>query len=698
MAQLKATPGVLADDDIVLAALDVPITLPGNGYEEGLVSAPASMAPVNVIIPWNEKFDAQDLLKLSWNGRVLEETEYEISDDDVAAEGPLTLELPLGPADGFETGPKSPAKLSYQLEGYYSEAITKCLINFNIYIDRTAPGGSLLGELELPGVGADYVINPVDLDPIKGLLARVPTYGGQHAGDVIVPMISVADEANGDPIWIPLPSNSVTLPPGASEVTDVSIYFPAPDLLAQGDGPRKLGYFITDRAGNRSTVNGEPRPVTLLLSDVPTDPDLFAPVIPLYADSIIDEADARNLTVIIPKFAHANNGDSVDLFLDGVLVGTTIISDKNAEPILTFSITYAQVITASKGVSRFSSDFEYTVSRTGHQMASSPILRDVLFDITLPGGPDPDPETPEDEALLDPWILGKDGAVKNVIYAFQYGEPAQITVPWPPGAAANRWLKDDIIQITYGTLDLTPYRLSATDVANKTDLKFTLLGSQMSDEGTGTLKLKYTVARVFAAAGSLPEFTNVAKSKTVDVDVIGADEVPGGGNGLPSGRWVTLTDRGALTFENTRGGAEYEIKLDYINVSRGDKITLKLAGYKPRTNATPTPGTAYEVTSDPLTPTEIARGTYRFRVPQTYFTLTNLPRTHYLDHSHQIVNDAGGTGNTLPLPPTARTPVDLQNPTAGSNATSGTGTSGFSATSLDDGSHSQLKAHMKQLE
>jgi hypothetical protein len=79
-------------------------------------------------------------------------------------------------------------------------------------------------------------------------------------------------------------------------------------------------------------------------------------------------------------------------------------------------------------------------------------------------------------------------------------------------------------------------------------------------------------------------------------------------------------------------------------------------------------------------------------VPEAYFTLAILPRPHYLDHSHYIVDSNGGRGNTTPLVPDDWTPVDLQQPTSPAKSTASTS---FSVSALDDSSYSQLKAVTK---
>lgn len=693
MAKSNAAPGVGIKNEIVLLPLDVPAVLKELPYKDGLLAASASLAPVEVIIPWNVNFARQDLITLLWNDTAQPATQYQIKREDITAGAPLILTLPLAAGDSYETGPVAPGKLSYQLEGWISEEVTRWVGSFDLYIDRTAPGGNLLGELELPGVSSDFVINPGELDPVNGLLAKVPSYVGQYEGDTLVPLISVSDDAAGNPVWIDLPGSSVRLPPGASENTDVELYFPLADLIAQNDGPRKLSYRITDRAGNPSMVNGEPRPVTLLLKDVPTDRDLLAPVIPKYADDrVIDEADARQLLVNIPAFNNATNGDVVELFWGTVSLGTWPISDSTAAPVLTIPVTYQQVIDGGDGSTSYRTNVRYTVSRSGHLMASSPPLSDVFIDITLPGGPDIDPTTPESEVLPEPWIIGEDDTAKNIIHAHQYGKDATITVPWPPAPADVLWLQNDTIVIHYGTtFTLAPYPLLPADVENKRNLEFTLLGADMESEGTGMKQLWYTIARRFPPAGSLPGYTNTAHSKVVAVDVIGADEVPGGGHALPGGDWVRLTGRGALTYANTRGGAEYEIMLDYTNAAIGDVIHLHLEGHY---DEAPTvhPGTERDFVSDPLSQNDLNRGTYRFRVPEAYFTLAILPRPHYLDHSHYIVNASGGRGNTTPLVPDDYTPVDLQQPTSPAKSTASTS---FSVSALDDSSYSQLKALTK---
>lgn len=67
MAKSNAAPGVAIRNEIVLLPLDVPVVLKDPPYKDGLLTASASLAPVDVIIPWNSNFARRDIITLLWN-------------------------------------------------------------------------------------------------------------------------------------------------------------------------------------------------------------------------------------------------------------------------------------------------------------------------------------------------------------------------------------------------------------------------------------------------------------------------------------------------------------------------------------------------------------------------------------------------------------------------------------------------------
>ncbi|WNC10280.1 hypothetical protein [Pseudomonas coleopterorum] len=672
--------------ETVLVEPIVSVAMDGaDGYTPGLLPSTVASGPIEVTIPWNVELVEEDKLQLYWDGRPVGVV-HTITGQEEADGQDLKLTLPLSAADNNNWGPKTPHVLRYHLDPFYTD-VNVFSSPINIYVDRTAPGGGLLGELEIPSIEPNYVVTPDKLDSSGRLVARVPSYGGQYEGDEIT-LLTSRDNVN----WDAVAGANVKLPPGASENTDVTVYFPLAALLALADGQRWLGYEIVDRAGNRSTVRAVGRPVTLLLNDVPADSDLFKPVIPLHADGIITDADARQLTVLVPKFAHAHVDDRVVMFFGGISLGELPVTDINAEPILTFQVPYA-VVAQAAGPTHQKNDIEvyYTVSRMGHALATSPLLENVRVDLRLPGGPDPDPLTPIHELLIDPWIIGENGIDRNIIYANQYGKDANITVPWPAGAAAPTWLFQDVVQVTFGSLDLPPYPINASDVTDKKDLVFTLTGTQMETEGAGDQPLKYTVTRRFPAAGSVPGYSNTAASRVVTVHVIGGNDVPGGGTNLPNGEFVNLNPQGALDWANTRNGVQYRIWLNYANVRDQDHIFVKFVGYYPRRGTAPVVGNTYEANAV-ISTQDINRGSYIFTIPSSHFTNDLFPRLTGFGHGHYIVNNQGGTGNAPEVAPANRVTVDLLHTDTPPDAASMSGIAGNSV--LDNGRYTQLKERL----
>lgn len=652
-----------------LLAPSVPDAVEAPGYPRYIVdnSKGQASAPLPIEIPWNEDFLPAfgtfpgDTVQLMLDGRETGEV-HTITQEEADLAAPFTLMLPLSPGDEFDQDNQA-YRLQYQVYWSVGEADGVSETS-SIYIDRVAPGGELNGQIVLPSVGEDRVVSAGQLDSQRRLVGRVPSYTGEWQGDTITPYIYKGG------LYTDLTESSVQLPPGAVPSV-VNLYYPEAALIAAGDGVALLGYKVKDLAGNVS-VYSEGTGVVLLLADVPQPGELSAPLVPLFSDDgIINEADARNLEVLIPSYPHAALNDYIQLFWGNTSVGGGTIGGITEDPIKTFSVSYVTV--RDYAVNPYRVAVTYQVIRSGASLGTSPPL-EVLVNTELPGGPDPDPTTPEHGNLALPSARGEGSGDLNVITASQYGKDAQITVPWPAATSdpAVNFAVGDRVTVRWGSIALPSpaYSISNADVTARLPLNFTLTGAQMIQEGAGTIPLTYEVARRFPAAGGNPEHINTAYSDVQDVIVVGTDELPGGGAELPPGNWVRLNNNGALNFENTRNGARYRISLTYINAAAGDVLNLYFQGYQ-RTSSTITlPNTYYEA-NHTVGQSDMGNTWYDFLVPESMFTTVNFPgAVNNVQVKYDATNRAGMENSATSL-----TLIDLRGSLAQTPDASSTGSS-----------------------
>ncbi|WP_277961666.1 hypothetical protein [Pseudomonas sp. RIT-To-2] len=652
-----------------LLAPSVPDAVEAPGYPRYIVdnSKGQASSPVAIEIPWNEDFlpafgsYPADTVQLLLDGRPYGEL-HEITVEEFDAAAPFTIMLPLAPDDEFDQDHQA-YRLQYLANWNVGEGADTSISSV-IFIDRVAPGGNLNGQIVLPSVGDDRVVSAGQLDDQRRLLGRVPSYTGEWQGDTITPYIYKGG------LYTNLTEFSIQLPPGAVPSV-VNLYYPEAALIAAGDGPTLLGYKVKDLAGNES-VYSEGTGVVLLLADVPQPDDLLAPVVPLFSDdNIINEADARNLDVLIPAYPHPDPADFIRLYWGGNVVNSGFVGDTTADPIKTFRVLYTSV--RDHAANPYRAEVKWDLTRSGAPLGTSPAL-EVTVDTRLPAGPDPDPETPEHGNLRLPSARGEGSGDLNVISAGQYGKDAQISVPWPAATEdpAVNFAVGDLVTVRWGStpLPVPAYSISGTDVTNRLPLNFTLTGAQMREEGSGIIPLSYEVARNFPAAGDIPAHTNTAYSNVQEVTVVGTDELPGGGAELPAGNWVRLNSNGALNFENTRNGARYRISLTYVNVAVGDVLNLYFQGYQ-RTSSTITlPNTYYEATHT-VGQGDLGNTWYDFLVPESMFTTVNFPgAVNNVQVKYDATNHAG-TGASA----TSLTLIDLRGSLAQTPDASSTGSS-----------------------
>lgn len=622
---------------------------PSSGYPTNVLAADKDEAPAIVKVPWNTEYYAEDVdlgtpadtIQLRWDGSLIG-TPYPITEADVTAAQPLDFTLPLSPSDG-NNWQSRPHALDYVIV-WGAGLGTDFGVRNDAWIDRTPPGGNVvdgLGRLSVPGFPSDTVIVVTRdmLDESGRLVTHVPTYVGEWQGDLIQPWITIA----GETVYL---TSTTRLPAGELGDTQVVLYFNLADLEAAHDGTHALGYRVTDLAGNVSR-DSLGLSVRFVLEDIPFNLD--RPEIPLLNDDgVIDEVNARVLDVDIPHFDNAKVGDGILVYFGSMAVAGGELTSTTADPLLTLRVTYADLMRVGNPNTRFTTQATYQVVRSGSIVATSPELPNVRVDITSPGGKDPDPETPDHEALANASVMGDPAGTVNVITPTQYVNNASITVPWPTGTAVGTFLAGDKVTVKWGTEVVPPAArpITTTEVSANRLEPFELLATLIDSVGGGDVSLSYFVEREIAASGGYPALTNTSYSGVQLVQVTGPDELPGGGAELPPGDFPDRNTSNALNFQNTRGGARFQVATTYTNMADGDRIVITFQGLEGRRGTTVLPDTHWVSPEEVVDPSDRARGYVEFRIPEDFFTLVLFPSTdtnpvNRVEVNHTIVNQQG---------------------------------------------------------
>ncbi|HWD30738.1 MAG TPA: hypothetical protein VG536_04070 [Pseudomonas sp.] len=588
---------------------------------DGLLPVVVADEDLAVEIDWWEDVHEQGQLQLQWNGvlygpaHVITQAEAEdpstrftffIDKAELVTEGSFTL------AYRFLSDPGE--------NEYFSDPQT-------LRVDRSAPGGGALPQLMVDPEIINLGVTPDKLDQQGRLHTTLQGYEQKRAGDTVLPLISAMRE--GLPVMIEDAPIRVT---SNDQNQPVTVYFNLAKLLEVGDGPADFTYRLRDRAGNTSDL-APVRPLQILLQNVPDT--LLPPRVPLYEENgLIDEERARRpVQVVIPHYEHAAVDDLILLNWGTVPAQTYVVRDENADPLLTIDFPYRLVQLGGNG----SLAITYEVRRNGVSLGTSPITQ-IAVDITLPGGPDPDPENPEHGNLELPEALGASG-VPNVISAADLELPAEVVIDWYGKDGKEVFLENDRVNGVWASINL-PHVVSANEVIAKQPLRLTITSEQMKQAGSGRLALSYSVTRELTGH---PGYSNTAYSSPQAVEVADPSELPGGGDPLPAADFPEKNDRNTINKEAAVDGTPYEIRLDYENAAVGDRIDFKFRGHQgfsddPKLEPDHPIAGSYMEASHTLTRQDLDQGTYAFTVGRAQLVAINRGSGNGY---HWITNNAG---------------------------------------------------------
>lgn len=519
-----------------------------------------------------------------------------------------------------------------------------------LYYTVQTTGGtdeSFRTELDLDNIAPNLGLRPAAIQFPQEILDNGVTesYLGNNGGKVVSTIARWPDIREADEVWYYLQPSAKSDSETAAEIghkviSAADLLLPKIELIFTGDDFRALGqvncvahYFLKDRAGNEGSDSFD-SPIIAIHLDPPLS--LLRPEVPLYdLRGLIDEEAARTpVQVIIPAMTGIMPGDQIIIHWGSQHLPAQTITDPAGNPLLRVDVPYRIVQAAGNGTLLV----DYDLWRAGASLGDSPD-KQIEVDITLPGGPDPDPETPEHENLKLPVALG-DSGVPNVISLADQELPAEVIIEWFGENGDEVFLQDDRLEALWASITL-PYVILPNDVIAKQALKLPITSAQIKMAGQGTKVLSYNVTRDLPGH---PGSSNTAYSRPQNFLVVDGTELPGGGAPLPPGDFPEKNQFNTINNAAAIDGTPYEIKLDYLNAAVGDIIEFKFRGHM---------GAGDDPALDPARPIEgsytedrhtvdqddLDRGSYAFTVAKEY--LNRRPGTWSGNGYHWISNKAG---------------------------------------------------------
>ncbi|OQR37901.1 hypothetical protein BWR59_02060 [Pseudomonas sp. Bc-h] len=517
-----------------------------------------------------------------------------------------------------------------------------------VRVDTEEPGGGALPLLTFPAQVIDSK-KIVDADIVDGeLLVQLAHYEGIARGDSIQ-------------LWInlrPCGTEELTIDPDPGEGFIRLAYLEA-ELEEIGNGPASFFYKVTDKAGNFAGSNS-------LIYDIQlhTTPTVIpAPSVPQADPDLLDEAEARSGTGVgITKFDLALVGDEIMVHWGSQTSAKYALTaaDLGNDPFITIQLAYSLVVAETE---LGTVDVTFEVFRNGVSIGMSDV-NTVNVDLRIPGGPDPDPETPINENLK-PLIARSDSAgdppppgEDNVIPPQDFTKDARVIIPWLAVDDSDIYQVNDIIKVTWGTQTTSTITRTIVqqDLDDAIDLVLPVPTATVQAQGAGVdIPVGYTITRPSVA---LPD-GNSAIAPNTPVTVIGPNELPGGGT-IDAPVFTVLNEDDAIGQDQLIGpvGGRYnpvQTRIDYANVAAGDTVQLFFSGWDRLTGGSEVVGARY-TTVYTLTAADIAAGTYTFNVSAQYH-IAVCSRGH-VEAYVAIQNSKGSTTS-----PTASAYCDVKRPT-----------------------------------
>jgi hypothetical protein len=541
---------------------------PSIGDADNLLLTTTEGKDVTLTLPYpaTSELEVGDTVVLVIDGAIDESTRINVADYNA-----ITLTLPAA---------------SHATSGKYT-------INYELRFDtglgntEQGPGQSFVVDYVEPGLpdlaAPDFLFNPaLGLTPDRleadgSLKAHVFGYNGLDLDDKIWGKI---DGGTAFEIGVVdhIPVEGEQLP----------LIFPSGSIAALTDGPHTFGYYVVDRAGNRSPDSAAVNMSSLLTGFIS---DLLAAIVPEATDGLVDDADARSLGGVLVQIpAHAKLNENYEAVVHwGATTSKEFPIPPGAQnPVAEFTIPYGVAyfdwtFVAGGADQAVPTTVYYEVFLNGiFAGRSAPMNAPVSVNLYLAGGEDPDPETPVHDELVVPTVHSANGAVDTIPVA-DFDAAGTMIIPFktagvkPPAVAA---FKDgDVITVQYGTTRPFTYPVTAADITAAVDIQFPLPVDNIHAGQTGQIPVTYTITRKIT--GGSGTGSNVSLSPTKTITVSSAGDLPGGGATLEAAAWKlseqdpTPGKENMIGFPQATHGVTIELPL-YVNKKENDVISVDL--------------------------------------------------------------------------------------------------------------------------
>jgi hypothetical protein len=547
------TPAIQKRSTLALLQHTVKDALP-----DGRLPVAIADADLKVTVTTDPAVQLPTFYKLIWDGQVIDASKKDLvaGDDVPGKEIEVLLPLTHMTAEGLHT-------LDYAVYTTIGENEEIAHMPINLIVDRTSPGGGALSAPVFTKAINDLVME-TSLENGK-LVADIRAWFGEEAGDVATGWIAAGESpAPGD--WKELTTVKHTV---VNKGEAVKLSFDKADLTALADGYQSFSYKVKDQLGNPETDLADPKALRVLLSSVPAN--ILAPVVPDFDDhALITWSDAKSgVEVEIPPY---DNPDPTDKIV--VVWGTQEappsppIGAAPGDPFITVLVAPEVVIAGGNGALNVS----YKIMRGNFtpEVGISPPTA-VVVDLTIPGGVDPDPDTPAHGNLKPAIVKSADGDI-NLIPPQAYERNGTVTIPQSGVDGKVVWADGDVVEVSWGPT----LKLPKQTINNQTsDLELSLDSATYIQPGpSGEFGVSYTVSRALVPPPNMGE----ALSPTTSVTVISSDDIPGGGQPLPTPIFTEANASNVINQKVGINGTPIRIPLPIDNVKADDVLVITFTG------------------------------------------------------------------------------------------------------------------------
>lgn len=443
-----------------------------------------------------------------------------------------------------------------------------------ILIDHTPAGARRLPRIEFPlSVQREGLSLATLLSLPEGKLpGSIPGYEGFKPTDILDICVRLRGEKE-----ILLLSTPVS--DKGSDAIELS--FDLPSLSLPGaNGVIEFYYYVKDKAGNKSDASSI-TPISVYLIGAPEN--LGAPVLVSKAAHFVSEHDIKpDLQIFVPEMTPpAMPGDIFVLYIDKEpfrafrIIEPALPNTPAGSVLIGYDEVWNLIVGGSEGP--LQKAVSYTHFRDGIPSRSG--IESVVFDLTVPGGRDPQPSTPDNEALRLPLLRGASGGLDNHISFADAELDANVHIETlsPRSRPSAELRNGDVVTVTIDGEEVgEPYLID--DDHSEVSI---LIPSKQIKAHPGSVPMRYSVARALSTTPHI----SIATSPVQLVRIDSRDGLPGAGGDL---RGALFPD--AVRFEEKH--KEYAVDesmlgkgftpirvYGYANMAPGDLIKFEYTGW-----------------------------------------------------------------------------------------------------------------------